>query len=112
MLFMLSMAFIPFFALAAGVYIVRSALMNMAGPLIDSFSMSIFPAEQRGLVSALSNVMFRLPNSFGTYLGGFILGMGLLELPFFVASVLYTVGLAGFYVFFARRPPTAVSEVK
>ena len=104
MLFMLSMAFIPAFALAAGVYVVRSALMNMSGPLMDSFSMSIFPAEQRGLVSALSNVMFRLPNSFGTYLGGFILGMGLLQLPFFVASALYTVGLTGFYLFFARRP--------
>ena len=111
MLFMLSMAFIPLFALAAGVYVVRSALMNMAGPLIDSYSMSIFPAEQRGLVSALSNVMFRLPNSFGTYLGGFILGAGLLQLPFFIASVLYTVGLAGFYVFFARRPPTTSNEV-
>ena len=112
MLFMLSMAFIPEFAFAAGVYVVRSALMNMAGPLIDSFSMSIFPAEQRGLVSALSNVMFRLPNSFGTYLGGFILGMGLLQLPFYIASVLYTVGLTGFYVFFARRIPTASNEVK
>ena len=104
MLFMLSMAFVPFFGLAAGVYIVRSALMNMSGPLMDSFSMSIFPAEQRGLVSALSNIMFRLPNSFGTYLGGFILGMGLLQLPFFIATVLYTVGLTGFYFFFARRP--------
>ena len=86
MLFMLSMAFVPIFSLAAGVYIVRSALMNMSGPLMDSFSMSIFPAEQRGLVSALSNIMFRLPNSFGTYLGGFILGMGLLQLPFYIAS--------------------------
>ena len=104
MLFMLSMAFVPFFGLAAGVYIVRSALMNMSGPLMDSFSMSIFPAEQRGLVSALSNIMFRLPNSFGTYLGGFILGLGLLQLPFFVATALYTVGLTGFYFFFARRP--------
>jgi MFS family permease len=105
MLFMLSMAFIPTFALAAGVYIVRSALMNMSGPLMDSFSMGIFPAEQRGLVSALSNIMFRLPNSFGTYLGGFILGMGLLQLPFFIATVLYSIGLTGFYIFFARRPP-------
>jgi len=112
MLFMLSMAFIPTFALAAGVYIVRSALMNMSGPLMDSFSMSIFPAEQRGLVSALSNVMFRLPNSFGTYLGGFILGLGLLQLPFFIASTLYTVGLAGFYIFFARRPSAALNVVK
>lgn len=110
MLFMLSMAFVPLFALAAGIYIVRTALMNMAGPLMDSFSMSIFPPEQRGLVSALSNVMFRLPNSFGTYLGGFILGAGFLQLPFFIASALYTVGLAGFYVFFARRPSTPLSE--
>jgi MFS family permease len=100
MLFMLSMAFIPVFALAAGVYIVRSALMNMAGPLIDSFSMSIFPAEQRGVVSAVSNIMFRLPNSVSTYFGGFILTFGLLQLPFFIASALYIVGLAGFYFFF------------
>ncbi len=104
MVFMLSMAFVPTFALAAGIYVIRSALMNMSGPLMDSFSMSIFPPEQRGLVSALSNVMFRLPNSFGTYLGGFILGMGLLQLPFFIATALYTSGLAGFYFFFARRP--------
>jgi len=100
MLFMLSMAFIPIFALAAGVYIVRAALMNMAGPLIDSFSMSIFPAEQRGLVSALSNITFRLPNSLSTYFGGFILGLGLLQLPFFIASTFYIIGLAGFYIFF------------
>ena len=100
MLFMLSMAFIPIFELAAGVYIVRAALMNMAGPLMDSFSMSIFPAEQRGLVSALSNITFRLPNSLSTYFGGFILGLGLLQLPFFIASAFYITGLAGFYIFF------------
>ena len=108
MLFMLSMAFIPIFALAAGVYIIRSALMNMAGPLVDSFSMSIFPAEQRGVVSALSNVTFRLPNSISTYFGGFILGYGLLQLPFFIASAFYVVGLGGFYFFFvaARKYTT------
>jgi len=93
MLFMLSMAFIPIFALAAGVYIVRAALM-------DSFSMSIFPAEQRGLVSALSNITFRLPNSLSTYFGGFILGLGLLQLPFFIASAFYITGLTAFYIFF------------
>jgi MFS family permease len=100
MFFMLSMAFIPVFALAAGVYIVRSALMNIGGPLIDSFSMSIFPAEQRGLVSAVSNTMFRLPNSVSTYVGGFILGLGFLQLPFFIASAFYAVGLVAFYLFF------------
>ncbi|MBI3841044.1 MAG: MFS transporter [Thaumarchaeota archaeon] len=100
MVFMLSMAFIPAFELAAGVFIIRSALMNMAGPLLDSFSMSIFPAEQRGIVSALGNISFRLPNSISTYMGGVILGLGLLQLPFFIASGLYIVGLTAFYLFF------------
>jgi MFS family permease len=113
MLFMLSMAFIPIFALAAGVYIVRAALMNMAGPLMDSFSMSIFPAEQRGLVSALSNITFRLPNSLSTYFGGFILGLGLLQLPFFIASAFYITGLTAFYIFFVatKRYATQIATL-
>jgi MFS family permease len=104
-LFMLSMAFAPTFGLAAGIYIVRATLMNLSGPLSDSFSMSIFPAEQRGLVSALSNILFRLPNSFGTYFGGFILGARLLQLPFFIATALYVAGLGSFYAFFVKNDP-------
>src|SRR5260370_16059267 len=100
MLFMLSMAFIPIFALAAGVYIVRSALMNMAGPPIDSFFFIIFPAEQRGLVSAFSNITFRPPNSLSTYFGGFILGLGLLQLPFFIASTFDITGITTLYILF------------
>ncbi len=102
MLFMFSMAFVPTFEIAAGVFIVRSALMNMAGPLLDSFSMTIFPAEQRGVVSAISNIAFRLPNSVSTILGGVILGLGagFLQLPFFIATALYAVGLTAFYLFF------------
>lgn len=94
MLFMLSIAFVPTCALAAGVYVVRSAFMDMSGQLMDSSSRSIFPPEQRGRC-ALSNVMFWLPNSFGTCLGGFILGMGMLQLPFFIATALYTWGSRG-----------------
>ncbi|MBI3859570.1 MAG: MFS transporter [Thaumarchaeota archaeon] len=115
MAFMLSMAFVPLFAAAAVIYVVRSALMNMAGPLIDSFSMGIFPAEQRGLVSALSNIMFRLPNSISSIFGGIILGLGFLELPLFIASAFYIVGLTAFYLFFVAggkypdRPPTMKS---
>jgi MFS family permease len=112
MLFMLSMAFVPFFALAAGVYIVRSALMNMAGPLMDSFSMSIFPPEQRGLVSALGNVMFACRTVSAPTSAGSSLGWASLQLPFYIATLLYSIGLTGFYVFFARRPLAALNVVK
>ena len=100
MVFMLSMAFLPDVNVAALFYIVRTGLMNMANPLMDSFAMSIFPAEQRGLVSAVTNTVFRLPNSASTFLGGVLLGEGLLALPFVIASGLYIVGIVAFCVFF------------
>lgn len=99
-IFMLSMAFVPGVNLAAALYIIRTGLMNMNGPLMDSFSMSIFPAEQRGLVSAATNTIFRLPNSVSTSFGGFLLGVGLLAYPFIIASALYVVGLTAFFAFF------------
>jgi MFS family permease len=100
MVFMLSMAFIPEVNVAALFYIARTGLMNVANPLMDSFSMSIFPAEQRGLVSAVTNTVFRLPNSVSTVFGGYILGLGLLELPFIIASAFYIGGLTVFFAFF------------
>lgn len=100
MVFMLSMAFIPDLNVAAAFYVVRTGLMNMSGPLMDSFSMSIFPPEQRGLVSAATNTIFRLPNSVSTSFGGYLLGAGLLAYPFIIASGLYVFGLAVFFAFF------------
>ncbi|HEV2138800.1 MAG TPA: MFS transporter [Nitrososphaerales archaeon] len=103
MVFMLSMAFIPEVNVAALFYIVRTGLMNMSGPLMDSFSMSMFPPEQRGLVSAVTNTTFRLPNSVSTLFGGLILGLGLLELPFIIASAFYILGLVAFFFFFVAN---------
>ena len=103
MVFMLAMAFLPNVFLAGAFYVVRSSLMNMSNPLLDSFSMSIFPPEQRGLVSGLTNTIFRLPNSVSTYIGGYLLGIRLLELPFLIASGFYVVGLVGFFFFFIAK---------
>jgi MFS family permease len=111
MFFMLGIAFVPDVNLAAGLFIIRSALMNMANPLIDSFSMSIFPTEQRGLVSAISNIIFRLPNSVSTLFGGYMLNQGLLQLPFIIASALYIVGVAAFYAFFVSAKGKPIISV-
>ena len=107
MVFMFSMAFLPDVNVAALFYIIRTGLMNMANPLMDSFSMSIFPSEQRGLVSAVTNTVFRLPNSGSTFIGGYLLSAGLLALPFIVASALYAVGLVAFFVFFVASKKSA-----
>lgn len=104
--FMLSLAWIPYAALAGGVYLVRAALMNMAVPLLDSFLMGIVSKEERGLASAVNAIIWRLPNSVSTIVGGYILATGDFESPFYIATILYVVGVTLFYRTFKDVTPT------
>ena len=105
--FMLATALAPSPAVAGGLYVARAALMNMASPLSDSYLMSIIPPEQRSLASAISSLVWRLPNSLTTIAGGVIMASGNLALPFYLATAFYALGIAGFYVAFRNvRPAT------
>lgn len=95
--FMLSLAFVPGAILAAGMYLVRAALMNMAVPLLDSFLMGIITKEERGFASALNSLIWRLPNSVSTVVGGKLLEDGEYELPFYIATAFYAVAIVLFY---------------
>jgi len=105
--FMFSMAFIPNLFLAGGVYIIRASLMNMASPLMDSYLMGIIRPGRRGLASAISAIVWRLPNSLSTILGGFILMAGhntgnrfLYEVPWLGAVAFYVAGIVLLYANF------------
>ncbi|MGP8124579.1 MAG: MFS transporter [Nitrososphaerales archaeon] len=105
--FMFSMAFIPNLYLAGGVYIVRASLMNMASPLMDSYLMGIINPGRRGLASAISAIVWRLPNSLSTILGGFILAEGfntgnhfLYDIPWLGAVAFYVAGIVLLYTNF------------
>ncbi|MDG6904695.1 MAG: MFS transporter [Nitrososphaerota archaeon] len=98
--FMISLAFVGSPALAASLYIVRAALMNMSSPLADSFLMGLVPRERRGLASAINSVVWRLPNSVTTIAGGIILASGNYALPFELATAFYVVAISMFYIFF------------
>lgn len=111
-LFMFSLAFVPNVFLAGGLYIVRATLMNMASPLLDSYLMGIIPRGRRGLASATAAIVWRLPNSVSTILGGYILYTGLTsgvrfyyDLPWLVASALYAVGIGLLYANFRHVEP-------
>ena len=105
--FMFSMAFIPNLFLAGGVYIIRASLMNMASPLMDSYLMGIIQPSRRGLASAISAIVWRLPNSLSTILGGFILATGyntgnhfLYDVPWLGAVAFYVAGIVLLYANF------------
>ena len=104
--FMFSLAFVPSAGLAAGVYLVRAALMNMSSPILDSFLMGIVAKEERGIASAVTSIFWRLPNSISTIIGGAILAAGIYDLPFYLATSFYIVGIALFYVFFRNVRPS------
>lgn len=105
-IFMLALAFTPTALVAGGVYIVRALLMNMSVPLADSFVMGIVTHDQRSFASAVNSLIWRLPNSVSTVVGGALLAAGAFQLPFFLAVALYCVGIALFFVFFRNVTPT------
>jgi MFS family permease len=98
--FMLSLAFAPGAVLAGSLYLVRAALMNMSSPIADSFLMSIISKEERGFASAINSIVWRLPNSASTVVGGMLLASGFYKTPFFLATGFYAISIALLYVLF------------
>ncbi|MGF3498851.1 MAG: MFS transporter [Candidatus Methanosuratincola sp.] len=104
--FMVALAFTGDFATAAVIYIIRTGLMNMATPLLDAYLMGIVKPEQRGFASSLNSVIWRIPNSVTTIIGGAILASGNYELPFLIAGAFYIVGIFLFYETFKDLKPS------
>jgi MFS family permease len=100
MVFMVAVPLSPSFAIAGGVYIVRSFLMNVASPLSTSLIMGLVDPSERGAASGLSAAIWRFPNSLGAGIGGALLGAGFLALPFYIASVLYIASIILFWFLF------------
>ncbi len=111
--FMLAIPFMPGAALAAIVYFIRTALMNMAGPILDSYLMGIITPEERGLASAINSIIWRIPNSVSTVIGGLMFAAGMFELPFIIAAMLYIVAISAFFINFRNvKPLDEISEAR
>ncbi len=116
-LFMFSLAFIPNIFLVGVVYLIRAGLMNMNSPLMDSFLMGITAPNRRGLASTLNGVIWRIPNTASTFIGGFVLGSASFDLPqlgishvdvpWIMATGFYLVGIALLYFSFRHVKPVA-----
>jgi len=103
--FMVSLAYIPGAALAGLLYLIRAALMNMSSPISDSYLMGIILPEERGLASSINAIVWRLPNSVSTVVGGVILASGNFELPFLLAAAFYAASISLFYALFRNVKP-------
>jgi MFS family permease len=98
--FMLAVPLSPTFPISASFYVVRVFLMNLSSPLTQSLIMGLVSPEERGMASGIAASLWRLPNSLSTTVGLTWIGAGLIALPFYVATVLYVVGIGLFWVMF------------
>lgn len=110
------MAFVPnapTFETSASIYTVRVFLMNLSNPLGQSLIMGLVSPDERGMASGVTASLWRLPNALSSFVGAAWIGMGLLALPFYVATVLYVAGITTFWVLFKNtRLPEEAKEVE
>ena len=102
MAFMLAVPLSPTFEIAGGIYILRTFMMNVSSPLGTSLIMGLVDRNERGAAAGISAALWRLPNSLSTVAGSAMMNAGMLELPFYIASVLYSVSICMFWIFFRR----------
>jgi MFS family permease len=104
--FMVAIPSAPTFGVAASIYIVRVFLMNLSNPLTQSLVMGLVSPDERGMAAGVSASLWRLPNALSTFVGYDMMSSGLLAAPFYIATVLYAVGIGLFWVLFrgARLP--------
>lgn len=88
------------FALSAAIYTVRAFLMNLSNPLSTSMLMGMVPDEERGAASGITATFWRMPNAISTYPGSALMKSGYLDLPFYLASLLYLISIALFWFWF------------
>jgi MFS family permease len=100
-IFLFSIPFLPSFPIVGAVFVVRSMLMMMSNPAQNSLLMGLVPDEERSSASAISASLWRLPNSFSTFIGAYLMGLGFLALPFYLCTALYVTAIS--YFWFAFR---------
>ena len=90
----------PTFEIAATIYIIRVFLMNLSNPLTQSLIMGLVSPDERGMASGITAALWRLPNALSASLGAWMMAAGYLALPFYIATVLYVIGIAMFWFLF------------
>jgi MFS family permease len=101
-LFLVLMPLVPTYSAAAAIYIARNAAMNMATPLFSSFVAGLIPEHERARGYAMIGFLDALPRAVGPSISGYLYGLGMLSLPFYITASLYAAATVGFYCFFGR----------
>jgi len=90
------------FALAGAVYVLRAVLMNIIGPINDSFMMGFFRTEEKATANGIRQAFSTFMRGIGNSIGGVLFAVSL-TYPFYATALLYTIATAIFYTFFIKH---------
>lgn len=95
--------FMPSFPLAAMVYLLRSLVNRGTFGARQAFSVGLVRDQRRGLASSLNAISWNIPSAIGPAIGGWLLSVGSLSLPFYFAAALQFLYLVAFRRLFAAQ---------
>ncbi len=107
---LLAMGYIPLASVSAAFYLVRTALMNMSGPLFAALAMGLVPAAMRPLTASLLMLAWNGGWALSSYVSGYLqvsTGFGPL---FSITASLYIVSIVLTYVWFRNVEPPGKAD--
>lgn len=111
---MLALPFMPNFATASVLYIVRGAINRGTQGNRSALSASLTRDSRRGLATSVNALSMRLPSSIGPSITGYLFDIGQLGLPLILTATLQLANAAIYQWLFGRfdgtqKPKTAIS---
>jgi len=87
------------FYLFSSLYVMRTILMNVAGPIQSSFEFSLIPRDYRMITSSLLSLAWVGMNSLSAYFGGVLIVYSL-NIPFYICTAFYLASALMYWIFF------------
>lgn len=99
---MLALPWMPNFALASGLYVLRSAVNRGTQGNRVALSANLTRDHRRGLATSINALSMRLPSAIGPTISGYLFDMGNLALPVILTAVLQLANAGLYQVAFGR----------
>ncbi len=100
--FLFILGFSPFFALSAGAYFIRLALMNLGGPVYQTFVMEQVEPQARATIASLTSMASSFGWAFSPSISGWIQVNYGFRPAFIGTMVLYAISIYLYWHFFLR----------
>lgn len=101
--FLILLGFAPWFWVSTAAYLVRVALMNMSGPVYQTFVMENVEPSARATVASLVSMSWNFGWAFSPTISGSLQVQYGFGPPFMITIVLYTVSTLLYWLFFWRK---------